>query len=388
MGLFNNIRKKENIQKGVEEYFKLLNAYTPCFSTFEGGLYEMELTRAAVNSFATHCSKLQPVVNGVDNEVLQRRLKYKPNALMDTKKYLARLATGYAVNNNVFIAPIYDNKQNIIGFYPMISEKATIVSDNGVKFLRYKMSDSDYVAIELERCGIMNQMQFRDELFGETNFALRPTLELMHTQNEAIKNGVKQSANIRFLAKLASTLKPSDIALERKRFSEENLSSENSGGVMLIDQKYQDVKQLTNNPFIVDSEQMKLIRENVFNYFGTNEKILQNKYTSNEWNAYYESKIEPFAIEASLVHTNMTFTEREIAFGNEIIFAANRMQYLSNEEKLQTVTQLFDRGFLTHNEGREILNLTPVEDGDKRYIRKEYALSEYEEQKGEEENAN
>ena len=117
---------------------------------------------------------------------------------------------------------------------------------------------------------------------------------------------------------------------------------------------------------------MNQIKENVFTYFGTNEDILQNKFNSDSWNAYYEGSIEPFAIEASLVHTNMLFSEREISFGNSVIFTANRLQYLSNSEKLNTVTQLFDRGFLTHNQGLEIFNMAPVDGGDKRFIRKEY----------------
>ena len=76
---------------------------------------------------------------------------------------------------------------------------------------------------------------------------------------------------------------------------------------------------------------------------------------------------------SSLVMTNMTFTEQEIAFGNQIIFTANRLQYASNQSKLNIVTQLFDRGFITHNQGREIFNMAPTEDGDKYYIRKEYS---------------
>ena len=140
----------------------------------------------------------------------------------------------------------------------------------------------------------------------------------------------------------------------------------------MYDAKYEDVKVIDSKPFIVNPMQMSQIKENVFTYFGTNEKILQNNFTSDEWNAYYEGKIEPFAIEASLVHTNMVFSEREVAHGNQIMFTANRLQYLTNSEKLNTVTQLFDRGFMTHNQGLEIFNMSPVENGDKRYIRKEY----------------
>lgn len=250
--------------------------------------------------------------------------------------------------------------------------------------IRYEFEPGNYGVFKLDEAGIMNQFQYKDELFGESNACLYPTMELINTNNQGIIEGVKSSATLRFLAKIAQTLKPADLETERKRFVESNFSASNAGGVMLIDAKYDDVKQLQTNQYTVDSAQMEQIKENVFNYFGTNDKILQNKFSSEEWNAYYEGKIEPFAIEASLVHTNMTFTPHEIAFGNEIIFTANRLQYASNDEKLNIVTQLFDRGFLTHNQGLEIFNMKTLgEDGDQRYIRKEYGKAEYETDPGE-----
>lgn len=375
MGLFTNLRKKEKIEKHVNEYFQLMNAYTPVFSTFEGSLYEMELTRAAVHSFATHVSKLKPEVNGPNNAMLERKLQYKPNPLMDTKKYLYRLATVYMVDNTALIAPLYDSFGTIVGYYPLATEKTDIVKHEGKTYVRYDWGMSNRSAIEIERIGIMNQFQYKDELFGESNSCLRPTMDLISTNNQGIIEGVKNSASIRFMAKLAQSMKPKDIEDERKRFTESNLSAANNGGVLLFDQKYEEIKQIDSEPYVINENQMRQIKENVFDYFGTNDKILHNQFTSDEWNAYYEGKIEPFAIEASLVHTNMTFSDREVAFGNEIIFTANRLQYLSNDEKLNTVTQLFDRGFLTHNQGLEIFNMAPVEDGDKRYIRKEYGLA-------------
>ncbi len=372
MGLFDSIRKKEKIEKQVQSYFKLMRAYVPAFSTFEGGVYEMELTRAAIHSFATHCSKLKPEVKGSGNARLERMMQFRPNPLMDTKKYLYRLATVYMVDNTAFIAPLYDDKFNIAGYYPLLTSKCRIVERDGTKYLRYNFGNGNYGACELENVGILNQFQYRDELFGESNSCLRPTMDLIHTQNQGIIEGVKNSAALRFMAKLAMALNPEDVDEERKRFKKDNLSADNNGGVLLIDQKYEDIKQIDSKPFIVNPAQMSLIKENVFNYFGTNENILQNKFKSDEWNAYYEGKIEPFAIETSIVHTNMTFNEHEIAFGNCFMFTANRLQYLSNDEKLSTVVQLFDRGLLTQNQGLEIFNMSPVEGGDKRYIRKEY----------------
>ena len=70
--------------------------------------------------------------------------------------------------------------------------------------------------------------------------------------------------------------------------------------------------------------------------------------------------------------TDMTFTEEDIENGSEIIFTSNRSQYASNNTKLQMSTQLLDRGVLSRNEAREIWNMSPIEDGDDYYIRREY----------------
>lgn len=382
MGLFDSIRKKEKMESKIESYFQTLTAYSPTFTTFEGSIYEMELTRAAIHSFATQCSKLKPEVKGSGNQAFERTLQFKPNPLMDTKKYLYRLATAYKVDNTAFIAPLFDaSYEKIIGFYPLATPKTRIVDYDGIKYIRYEFETGNFGAFRLDEAGIMNQFQYKNELFGESNACLYPTMELINTNNQGIIEGVKSSATLRFLAKIAQTLRPEDLEKERKRFIESNFSSANAGGVMLIDAKYDDVKQLQTNQFTVDSAQMSQIKENVFNYFGTNEKILQNNFNSDEWNAYYEGEIEPFAIEASLVHTNMKFTPHEIAFGNEIIFTANRLQYASNKEKLDIVSQLFDRGFLTHNQGLEIFNMANIgKIGDRRFIRKEYGLADYEQQ--------
>ena len=219
----------------------------------------------------------------------------------------------------------------------------------------------------------MTQFQYSDDFFGESNAALRPTMQLIHTQNQGIINGVKNSASVRFLAKVANMLKPEDITKERKRFTADNLSADNQSGMVIYDSKFADVKPIESKPFTVNAAQMAQINENVFNYFGTNAKIIQNSYTEDEWNAYYEGKIEPFAIQLSLVMSNMTYTQRELSFGNAITFTANRLQYASNNTKLNISTQLFDRGLLNRNGVMDIWNMSHVEGGDKYYIRKEYA---------------
>ena len=357
----------------IDGYFKMLNGYSPAFTSFTGGVYEMDLTRVAINSFATHCSKLKPEIEGSAGKQYERILQYKPNYFMDTVKFIKRLATILAVENTAFIVPIEDNTGALCGWYPIRPQRCEVVEAAGQVYLRYQFANGEYGAIEFEKVGIMTDFEYSDDLFGEDNTTLKPTMQLLHAQNEGIVNAVKQSANIRFLAKIANLLKPEDIKKERERFTEDNLSADNKSGMIIYDNKFSDLKQMESKPYTPNALQMQQINDSVCTHFGTSMDILQNKFDENTWNAYYEGKIEQFAIQLSLVMTNMTFTQREIAHGNAITFSANRLQYASNATKLQVSTQLFDRGVLNRNAVMDIWNMPHVENGDQYYIRKEYA---------------
>ena len=373
MGIFETIFKKPKGDLKAEGYFKMLNGYAPVFTNAPESLYEMELTRAAIHSFASFASKLKPEISGTARRRLERVLQFKPNPFMDTSKFIYRIATILSVNNSCFIVPVEDEFGDIEGYYPVLPQRCEVIEYNGAPFLRYTFANGQKAAIEFERAGVMTNFQYKDDFFGESNAALRPTMQLIHTQNQGIINGVKNSASIRFLAKIATMLKPGDITKERERFTAENLSADNQSGMVIYDPKFTDVKPIESKPFTVNAAQMAQINENVFNYFGTNLKILQNSYNEDEWNAYYEGKIEPFALQLSLVLTNMTYTSKEIAHGNAITFTENRLQYASNNTKLNISTQLFDRGLLNRNGVMDIWNMAHVEGGDKYYIRKEYA---------------
>ena len=184
------------------------------------------------------------------------------------------------------------------------------------------------------------------------------------------------------MAQLANFAKPDDLAKERERFTAENLSTESeSGGFLLFPNTYKDIKQIDVKPYSVDAAQMEQIRENVFNYFGVNENVLQNKAKAEELEGFFDGCIEPFAIQFSEAMTRMLFSERERAQGSYLIANANRLQYMSTSQKVQMAQQLLDRGVMSINEARELFNYGTVENGDVRFIRGEYkdADSEVEE---------
>lgn len=372
MALFK--RKKTIEQKQVDTFFKLMTGYTPVFTTFNGGVYEMELTRACIGAIATHISKLKPVVKGKNNSAFERRLQFKANPNMVTSQFLYKVATILEVYNTVFIVPIYAKDfKTVVGYYPIEPTTVERVEYNGEDYFRFQFNGGT-VTLEKDAVGVLNKFLLKSDYYGAQNDALYPTMQLLDANNQGIINGVQNSASIRFLAKLATVLSPADMEAERKRLTEDNLNIENNNGVMMYDQKYEDIKQVTSQQYTIDADQMELIQKNVFRYFGVNEKILMNDYDSESWNAFYEGKIEQFALQLSLVLTCMTFSETERAYGNEIMFTANRLQYLSPTEKANVFTSLFDRGVMTLNDGLEIFNLQTIgEQGDKRFIRKEYA---------------
>lgn len=372
MGIFEAIFKKPKADVNAKGYFKMLNGYSPVFTNAPESIYEMELTRAAIHSFANFCGKLKPEITGTARQNLSKTLLFKPNPFQDTYKFLYRLATILMVNNTAFVCPIEDDFGRLVGYYPLLPQNCEVIDVGGKPYLRYSFATGQKAAVELKKVGILTRFQYSNDFFGADNRAFNPTMQLIHTNNQGIINGVKNSAAIRFLAKIANLFDAEDIKKERERFTKDNLSADNQSGMIIYDNKFSEVKQVDSKPFTINANQMMQIKENVFDYFGVSEGIIQNKYSEDEWNAFYEGAIEPFALQLSLVMTNMTFTEHQISCGNSIIFTANRMQYASNQTKLSISTQLFDRGLINRNAVMDIWNMAHVENGDKYYIRKEY----------------
>lgn len=374
MSLFDKIFGNRPKEKGrYEGGFKMLDGYVPHFSTFGGSIYENELIRSAINARATHISKLRVEFSGAARPTLQSKMKHAPNAFQTWSQFLARLSTILDVHNTAFLCPVYDMYGEPSGVFSPLPSNCEIVQFKEVPYLRYTFNDGQKAAIELEYCGIMNKFQYKNDFFGETNHALYPTLDLIHIQNQGIQEGVKSAASYRFFAQLSNFSKAEDLAKERKRFTEENFSSKaGGGGMLLFPNTYSNINQIKAQPWVVDADEMKLIRDNVFEYFGVNEDILQNKAYGDSWAAFYEGCVESFSIQFSDVMTKMLFTLREQTQGNRVTATANRLQYLSNKDKLEVSSQMLDRGIMSINEIRDIWNLSPVEGGDARIIRGEY----------------
>lgn len=361
MGLFTWLFGNRPEPKGeFNGTFQMLNGYVPRFTSFSGGMYESELVRAAINAIATHISKLHVETQGAAKPALQNKLKHAPNRFQTWSQFLARAANIFYVKNTLFITPVWDEFGQISGVYTPLPDYCEIVEYDGVPYLRYTFGWGETAAVELEYCGIMTRMQYHSDFFGDSNRALLPTMDLISIQNQGIEEGVKSAASFRFMAKTKNFTKPEDLKNERLRFTETNLSRDaKGGGLLLFPNTYDEIKQIDVKPWVVDDKQMSIIKSNVFEYFGVNEDVLQSKFTSEGWASFYESVVEPWALQFSEVMTKMLFTFREQTEGNRVMATSNRLQYMSTQEKLAVAAQMADRGLMTRNELREIFNLTP-----------------------------
>jgi len=382
MGLFDSIFRpnREQEKAKVAQFFKTLTPYKPVFHTWQGSIYESELIRAAIYARARHISKLKFESVGSAKIGLQAKLHQGPNQWQTWPTFLSRTSTILDVHNTAFIVPVKDKSLTTTGYFTVLPDRCEVLEYKDEPWLRYKFHDHSVGAVRLNECVILTQHQYKRDFFGETNYALEPTIKMLDLNKQGIEEAIKNGATFRFWAKMQNFTMDEDLKKEAQRFGSLAFSGD-SDGMLLFPNTYTDIHQYDNKPFTVDADQMKQIQTNVYNYFGVNEDVLQNKAYGDSWSAFYEGCVEVFAVALSDGLTKAMYTERERANGNEVFFTANRLQYMSNADKLQVAAQLTDRGIFSINEAREVFNLAPVDGGDIRTIRGEYKnVDELEEQ--------
>lgn len=351
--------KRQTEAQAAHEVFRMLTGYQPAFQTWSGSVYESELIRAALDAHGRHAAKLEPRIEGTAKPNLRSRLKIAPNDWQTWPQFLYRTAAVLYARNTAFVVPVLGEYGETNGIITVVPNTWDLVSFRGEPYIRFHFDDGKKRSIELRQVGILTRYQYKSELFGEDNDALKGTLDLIKIQRQGIEESIKNSATFRFMATSANFSKDSDLANERQRFDNENFAK-GGGGVLLWPNTYKDVKQITPHTYTVDAEQTKVIKSNVYDYFGVNEDIIQNKAYGDMWLAFYEGAVEWLAINLSETLSKMLFTDRERQYGNRVFFTANRLQYMSNADKLAAISQLADRGLMTRNELREILNLAPL----------------------------
>ena len=362
----------EKMKQQQKENFDVLTGGFTSFSSFTGDAYSNDIYRSAVDSIARHIAKLsgKHVVDNASEQnnysKLNRILQHRPNPYMSGYDFLYKVATQYYLHNNAFILVQKDNRGNLTGLYPLSPTSVEYVVDGANEvYLKFLFNGGEKVTVHMNEVAVLRRHFNSNELLGDDNTAIMSALELAHTQNEGMREAIKNSAQIRGIVKYTQALSPSKLKEARDEFMNNYLTMANNGGVIPVDTSME-YQPLNVSDVQIDTTQIDAVKRKIYDYLGINEDIVNGNYNEDQWQSFFESIVEPFAIQISSELTEKIFTEREKAFANRIIFESSKLQYASNKSKTNVIKELLPLGVLTINQALDLLNLERVEDGDKR----------------------
>lgn len=369
MSIFDRFRNKNP----SKTRFELISDKGNGFYSWNGNLYKSDIIRACIRPTVRAVGKLIPqhIRNNnkegfsVNPEPYMRFLLEEPNPYMSGQVFLEKYITQFKLNNNAFALIVRDSEGYPIELYCIDYASVDAIYDGEANlYLRFYNKNGKVVTYPYTDIIHIRQDYSENDIFGENSSkVLIPLMNIVTTTDQGIVNAIKNGGIIRWLLKFTGSLRPEDIKKNTDEFVQQFLSVENGTGAAGVDSKCEAI-QIDPKDYVPNASQSDRTTTRIYNFFNTNEKIIQSKFTEDEWNAYYESEIEPIAMQLSSEFTRKLFTRKQRGFGNKIIFAANHLQYASMSTKLG-LQAMVDRGAMTPNEWREVLNLPPVEGGDK-----------------------
>ena len=368
MGLFQNLFKSiKPEQKLVYTQFQELGTFKSYFGTFGSDIYASDDVRTCIRALSEHTSKANPKCT-VKN--IQYLLELRPNKFMNGKDFLAKLRNILEVKNTAFAFIDRDNKGNVIAIYPIPYQTFDAVENSGRLFVQFYFSGNavNNMVVPWEDLVVLRKDYLYSDIAGEGNKPLIETLDVIDTMDTGLQNAIKSTANLRGVLKSTKgMLSLEDRAKQKDAFVKEYLNIENASGIASLDST-QDFKEINLKPTTATAEEISAYRDKVYRYFGINEKIIKSCYSESEYDAFYESRIEPFLVALSLELTYKIFTERERSFGNRIWYESNRLQFASAKTKI-SMAALVDRGLMTPNEFRQLFNMEPYDGGNEFVLR-------------------
>ncbi|WP_244833380.1 phage portal protein [Clostridium sp. BJN0001] len=363
--LFRNVGKSERI--------KIIADYGEGFYAWNGKLYESDVIRACIRPKVNAIGKLEAKHIRDDGKKIQinpepyiRFLLEEPNPYMCGQVLQMKVETQLALNNNAFILIIKNEFGLPCELYPIncTGVNTKYVGDNKELWLQFYLTNGKLLNVPYTEVIHLRNDYNSKEIFGDSNGkALEPLMNVVGTIDQGTVKAIKNSGVVRWLLKYATSLRPEDLKKNVKEFVNNYLSTETDTlGAAGVDSKV-DAQRIEPKDFVPNAAQQDRTIKRLFSFFNTNEKIVQSDYTEDEWNSYYESQVEPDALQWKNEYTRKIFNRNQRSFGNYIVFEAINLACASITTKLGLVSMV-DRGALTPNEWRAVFNLTPIDGGD------------------------
>lgn len=382
MGFWNKMKQRMSRQS-----FKMIQEQGNGFYAWNGKLYRSDVVRACIRpktkaigkALAKHIRETLTEEGKrleVNPDAYIRFLLEEPNALMTGQMLQEKVANQLALNNNAFILIVRDEFGKPMELFPIPCYGVDAIYREEALYLRFRFYNGKESTFPYTDIIHLRDDYNEDDVFGESPAeALVQMMECVSIMDQGLVRAIKNSGVIRWLLKFTNAMRPDDVQKNVKEFADTYLSVESETfGAAGVDSKA-DVQRIEPKDYVPNAAQNDRVIQRIYHFFNTNEKIVNSSYNEDEWIAYYENAIEPVILQMSTAYTMKLFTRRERAFGNRIVFECSNLTFASMKTKLELV-QYVDRGIMTPNEVRCILNMAPVAGGDNLLRRKDTGLME------------
>lgn len=294
-------------------------------------------------------------------------LQFKPNEYTTAYKFYYRIATQYKLYNNAFVYPVW-GVQGLEALYNINAQEISLLENAGEMYIKFRFQNGNYYIFPYAEIIHVGSMFEDNDVFGSSNAAILSVLNTAHTFNESMKTNAEMVSITRGILKVQTSTKAEDLSARRDAFIKDNLKIENNGaGVIVTDARYEYVP-ITNKEVPLPVGQLAYVKTEIYEYYGVNEEIVQNKETPEQADAFYEGELKPFFTQLSQALTNCFFSKKELGFGNEIIVEGSKLQYARLSDKLAAIKYLSEIGGLMLDQALTTIGFPPIggEEGKRR----------------------
>lgn len=382
--------KKKEKKQATYDVCKLLNSWLTVFTPYGGNAYSQAQVRTAVHAFAKRAALVKPrhvqydqaeeVYKEVKNSPLHHLLCTKPNETATAYKMFYRLAVQYKLYNNAFLYPVYEmnkftKREEIKAIYNINASSIELVEYEKEIFCIFEFNTTGERYI-VPYCDVIHVVGHCNEndIFGDSNKPINSTLKTGHSLKQSVEKYAELSQVLRGILTVQNGVtKDSDLAAARDKFIENNLKMDSdTGGIIVTDGKYK-YEQLKGETALIPTTQLKFVKEEIFEYYGANERIVRNEATPEEENSYYNGELMPFFEQLEQALTAVLCRDN-----TEMRCASSRLYNATLKDKTDTLRYITSVGGATLDTILDVLGLPLVggADGKRRVQSLNYAAAD------------
>lgn len=357
----------------------------PYYSSGVSRASDSDTVQQAIAAIAKEFKKVIPkhirekngAIEYVANSPIQKSFNYiNPNMTLSDFEEMCiwKLFTEF----NCYIYPVYDGLENednsnrlyrkYTAYYPLHPRAVTYLENEMGNILRIRFEFSEGQTLELPYQDIihirlnygLNEFTGGDQYGRPNNEALIKTLEINHKLLEGVSKGAEASQVVNGIVKYNTML--SDKSIEESIVEFNRRLESNKSGVIGLDMKTE-YTPMTREVKLVDKDTLDFVDKKILRNYGVSQSILDGTATAEEKRAFLETTLEPLLISFGQAFTKVLFSRQQINGGNKIEFYYNRMETMTNQEKIDQANLLREIGGTTINEIRQLFGYPPIAGG-------------------------